>query len=92
MERKTLKQFHKNLSWSTRIYTLLTIATVVVSYIYDAWNTNWVQTIILALAIILFVETFEIVFHKHPKAWRTFRWIVILILLALILMGFWPAF
>lgn len=88
MERKTLKQFHKNLSWSTRIYTLLTVATVAFSYVYDAWNSNWVKTIILALAIILFVETFEIVFHQHPKTWQTIRWVIILILAALLLIGF----
>ena len=88
MERKTLKQFHKNLSWSTRIYTLLTIATVMFSYIFDAWNTNWVKTIVLALAIILFVETFEILFHKHPKTWKMIRWILILIAVAIILIGF----
>ncbi len=88
MERKTLKQFHKNLSWSTRIYTLLTVATVVFSYIFDAWNSNWVKTMILALAIILFAETFEIVFHQHPKTWRTIRWIIFLILAALLLIGF----
>jgi len=88
MERKTLKQFHKSLSWSTRIYTLLTVATIALSYYLDAWNTNWVKTIILALAIILFVETFEIVFHNHPKMWRTVRWIIILIALAFLLIGF----
>ena len=87
MQDKSLKQFHRNLSWSTRIYTLLTIVTVALSYWFDAWNTNWARTIILALAIILFVETFEILFHKHPKTWRTIRWIIILIALALLLIG-----
>jgi hypothetical protein len=90
MERKTLKQFHKNLSLSTRIYTLLTIVTIAFSYYYDAWNSNWVKTIILALAIILFVETFEIMFYNHPKTWKTIRWILILILLAFLLIGFIP--
>ncbi len=90
MERKTLKDFHKSLSWSTRFYTLLTVATIALSYFLDAWNTNWVKTIILALAIMLFVETFEILFHNHPKTWNTIRWIIILIVLALILMGLIP--
>ena len=90
MERKTLKQFHNNLSWSTRIYTLLTVATISLSYFFDAWNTNWVKTIVLALAIILFAETFEIMFHKHPKIWKAIRWIIILIVLAFFLIGFIP--
>ena len=88
MERKTLKQFHKNLSFSTRIYTLLTVATIAFSYVYDAWNSNWVKTIILALAIILFAETFEIMFYNHPKTFQMIRWIIILILLAILLIGF----
>ena len=88
MERKTLKQFHKNLSLSTRIYTLLTVATIALSYVFNAWDTNWVKTIILALAVILFVETFEIMFYNHPKTWNSIRWILILIALAFLLIGF----
>ena len=88
MENKSLKQFHNSLSWSTRIYTLLTIVTVALSYIFDAWNTNFARTIIVALAIILFVETFEIMFHQHPKTFQLIKWLIILIALALLLIGF----
>ncbi len=32
----------------------MTVATIALSYYLDAWNTNWVKTIVLAVAIILF--------------------------------------
>lgn len=88
MARKTLKQFHKELGWSTRIYTLLTIALAICAFIFDAWNTDWVLTVICALAIILCVESFAISFHRHPKTWRVIWWSIVLILLAVLLIGF----
>ena len=87
MERKTLKQFHSDLSWSTRIYTLMVVLTVVLSVVLDAWSYNWALTIIGTLAIILFVETFAIAFHQHPKTWRIIRAIIFLILLAFLLIA-----
>lgn len=87
MERKTLKQFHHELSWSTRIYTLLTFVLFSGAYFFNAWNTDWVMTIVVALAIILFVESFAIVLHRHPLLWRILKWGVILILFSLLFIG-----
>ncbi len=87
MERKTLKEFHKDLSWSTRIYTLLTVALLAGAYIFDANNMGWALPITGAIAVILFVESFAISFHRHPKTWRVIKWTIILILLALLLIG-----
>jgi low affinity Fe/Cu permease len=89
MEKKTFETFHKDLSWSTRIYALMVVVTIVLSALFDAWSHNWVLTIIGAIAIVLFVETFAIYFHNHPKAWRTVRLILFLILLAMLLIGAW---
>ncbi len=88
MKRKTWKDFHNDLSWSARIYTLLTILIVVLAHFFNAWDTDWTMTIIVALAIILFVESFAMVFLHHPRIWMVIRWLLILILLALILIGF----
>ena len=87
MERKTLKQFHKELSWSTRIYTLLTVALLAGAYLFDATQTNWALPITGAIAVVLFVESFAISFHRHPKTWRLIKWGVVLILLMLLLIG-----
>jgi len=87
MEHKSLKQFHKELSWSTRIYTLLTVALLVGAYVFDANQTSWALPIAGAIAVVLFVESFAISFHRHPKTWRVIKWAVILILLTLLLIG-----
>ena len=87
MERRPLKEFHKDLNWSTRIYTLMTIATIVLSIVFDAWSYNWTFTILVAIAIVLFVETFAIYFHKYPKTLRIVRLLLFLALLAMLLIG-----
>jgi len=88
MKNNTFKEFHHSLSWSTRIYTLMVLATLGLSFFYNAWSSNWVMTIIGAVTILLFTETFAIYFKHHPKAWRTIRLIVLLILMALFLISF----
>ncbi|MCB9295810.1 MAG: hypothetical protein H6559_22205 [Lewinellaceae bacterium] len=87
MAEKTLNDFHRNLSWSTRIYTLLTIVIAVGAFLFDAWNTNWAMTMIMALAMVLFVESFALYFQKHPRTWRLVRWGLVLVLLLLLLTG-----
>ncbi|MCB0549054.1 MAG: hypothetical protein KDD19_15855 [Phaeodactylibacter sp.] len=88
MAEKTLNDFHRDLSWSTRIYTLLTIVIAVGAFLFDAWNTNWAVTMVVALAAVLFVESFALYFQHHPRVWRLVRWGLLLLLLLLLLTGF----
>ena len=87
MEKKSWKEFHNDLSWSTRIYTLAVLLVIVFSHWFDAWSTNWTMTIIAAIAGILFLESFAFYFIHHPRAWKAVRWILILLVLALLLTG-----
>jgi len=92
MSDKTLNDFHRDLSWSTRIYTLLTVVIAVGAFLFDAWNTNWAMTMVVALAVVLFVESFGFYFKRHPRAWRLVRWGLFLLLLLLLLTGFLVVF
>jgi cytochrome c oxidase assembly factor CtaG len=90
MPNKTLADFHRELSWQTRIYTLLTVATIVAAFLFDAWNSNWVMTILVVLAVILFVESFAMRFQHTQSLWKGIRvilWLVGLIAIALALIG-----
>ena len=87
MNAKSWKEFHRDLSWSTRIYTLTVVLVIVFSYLFDPWSTNWTMTIIAAIAGILFVESFAFYFEHHPQAWKVFRWVVALLILSLLLLG-----
>lgn len=87
MNRKTWKEFHRDLSWSTRIYTLLTVLIIGLAHFFHAWDTNWVMTMIVAMAGILFVESFALISYRHPKLWTFIRWFLILLLLGLVLTG-----
>jgi len=88
MSTKTFKDFNKELSWSTRIYTLATLVIAIGSFVFNAWQTDFAFTMIIAIAAILFVESFVISLHRHPAFWRVVRGIILLILLALLLIGF----
>lgn len=92
MQRKTLKQFNKELSWATRIYTLLAVAIIGFAFMTDAWNSNWVATILLGIVVVLFVETFAISFHRHPRTWQMIRWILVAILVALLFISMLSSF
>jgi len=87
MEDKSLKKFHRDLSWSTRIYVLLTFLVAVGAIVFNAFETNWALTIVSAIAGILLFESFAVFFHRHPKAWNLVRWILILALMSLVLIG-----
>ena len=87
MEEKSLKKLHRDISWSTRIYALLTIFVAVGAIFFNAMETDWALTIITAVAGILLVESFAVFFHHHPKVWNLFRWVLVLALLTLIITG-----
>ena len=90
MQRKTLKTLHNQLSWNTKIYTLLAICVILIARFSDALNTNFALTIILALLIVLFVESFAIISVKHPTAWKYIKWLIMLAALMLIAVGWRP--
>ena len=83
----TLKQFNRDIRWNTRIFVLATVATVVLSVLLNAWNTNFALTMLMVLSVILIVEIIAISTHRHPKLWLAIWWILILLLLALVLSG-----
>ena len=87
MQRKTLKDFHNKLSWNTKLYTLLAIVVAIIAKFSNAMNTDFGLTIIIGLLIILFVESFAIISVKHPVAWTYIKWIVLLIVLAMVLVA-----
>lgn len=87
MERKSLKKFHSNLTWQSRIYTMVVIATVIFAQVFNAWENNWVTTIIAAAALVLFLDSFNVAFHRHPRTWRLVKWLIILLALAILLVG-----
>lgn len=84
MKGKSWQALDRSLSWSTKIYVLAAILIGLGSFLFNAWSTNWAMTILIALAAVLLVEHFWIVAHRHPKAWRTFKWMVLLIAIALL--------
>jgi len=88
MSTKTFQDFNKELSWSTRIYTLATILIAVGSFVFNAWETDFAMALIVAISVILFMESFAIYLKHHPQFWKIFRGVSLLILLALLLIGF----
>lgn len=87
MEKKSWHEFNKDLGWSTRIYIFMVLAILVLSFVFDAWNTNWGLTMSVALIGVLFMEAYVISFQRHPKIWKTIRWVLLIIIISLLLIG-----
>jgi len=87
MEEKTLIKLNQDISWSTRIYALLTIFIAAGAIFFNAMETDWALTIVSAIAGILLVESFAVFFHHHPRAWNLIRWLLILALMTLVIIG-----
>ncbi len=88
MSKKSLRDLHNQLSWNTKIYTLLAISVVLIAKFTNALQNDFALSIILALLIVLFVESFAMISIKHPRQWQYIKWTVILAVLALLLLGF----
>lgn len=82
-QRKTLSGFHREISWSTRIYLLMAVAVAVGMLIFPYWSV----VMLFALAIVLFVESLTLSIQRHPATWRTIGWLLLLIMLALLLIA-----
>lgn len=89
MERKTLKQFHRDLTWQSRIYMVVVLATIIFAHVFHAWEENWVTTIISVIAMVLILDSFNVSFHRHQRIWRLIKWLIILLALAILLIGFY---
>ena len=87
MEGKSWSSLNKSVSWSTKIYVLAAIVLGVGSFVFNAWSGNWIIPMLLALASVLLVEHFWIVAHRHPKSWRIFKWMFLIVILALLLLS-----
>ena len=87
MEKKSFQKLHNQLSWNTKIYTLLAISVAFFAKFSNALESDFALTIILALLVILFVESFVMISVAHPNKWRVFKWIALLVALAILLSG-----
>ena len=85
MKMKTIQDFHHELSWNTKIYTLLAITVLLVARFSSALETDFAITMVIALMVILFVESFTIVLTKYPVLWKYTKWLIFLILLGMLL-------
>ena len=91
MKSKTIRDFHNELSWNTKLYTLLAITVLLVAKFTSALETDFAITMVIGLLIILFVESFTIVSLHYPRLWKYTKWGIILIFLGLLLQSMLPA-
>lgn len=78
----------KSLSRNTKLFVLLAIVTVIMSYIFQNRDTAIVIGSIMALFAVVLVDYFELLSKHHPQAWRVVKYSIIAIILLLTLIGF----
>lgn len=84
---KTLKEFNQTVSWSTRIYVLMTITLMISTFLLNAWSGSFALSIALSVAIVLLAETILLSVQHHPRTWHIIGWILLLVLFLLLLVG-----
>lgn len=87
LSRKTFTQFHKDLRWSTRAYVLMAVILGLGAFMLGLWGAYRAVAMILAIALVLLAEFAALSFQHHAKIWRIIGWSLILILAALLLIG-----
>ena len=88
MKYPTIKEFNKSLSWETRLLVLLVVAMVAGYYSFESLRTNWFNAALFALVIVTGVDLFSTIKIRYPIIWRTIISSIILLILAMLLIGF----
>lgn len=76
--------------WSTILYVVLAVTVAIGAVVLNAWQTNWALTILVGVAVVLFVESMLLIAQRHPGTWQLLKWGILLLLAVLLLTGFWP--
>lgn len=88
MSHSNASPTYQSPGWSTRMYVILAVALAVGAAVLNAWHTNWALPILLALGVVLFVESMLLIYRRHPGFWRLLKWGILLLLSLLLLTGF----
>jgi hypothetical protein len=70
MKEEINKNHLKNLTWTTRIFSIIIIAVIIFANRLDAWSEEWPTTTIWILSIILLFHTFTPFLERHEKIAR----------------------
>jgi len=80
--------FNKEVSWNTKFYFLLAFLMVLFSFLMNGTETAIFVGAILSLIIVLIVDLYLILSKKYSNTWRVIKFIIVLIIVALTLIGF----
>jgi hypothetical protein len=70
MKEEINRNYLKNLTWITRIFSIIIIAVIIFAHRFDAWFEEWPITTIWVLSIVMFFYTFTPLLEKHEKIAR----------------------
>jgi len=79
MTDNSFKSFNQQLSWSTKLYVLLAVSTVLLSVYLDAWEGYWFPTVLGAIAIVSLADFIGIYQSRYPGVLKKIGWILLLL-------------
>ena len=79
---------NKSLSRNTKLFVLLAVIMVVVSYSFQDLELAIVFGSLAALVGVMLVDYFELLAKHHPRTWRVIKYTIIGIIILLTLIGF----
>ncbi len=87
LSKKTFRQFQQDLRWSTRVYVLIAVVLGLGAFFLGIWGPYRAVAMIFAIALVLFTELAARSLQRHANTWRITAWALLLILAALLLIG-----
>jgi len=80
--------FNKEISWNTKFYILLAFCMILFSYLMNGTETGLFVGAIISLIIVLALDLYLILSKRYTKTWKVIKFMIVLIIVALTLIGF----
>lgn len=87
MVRSTFSEFNQKLSWNTKFYLLLAIVFIIANVIFYRFDNGFAISMIIALTVLLLVDTFLVFSKNHHSTWINLIRILITIIILLLILG-----
>lgn len=88
MNNKTISSIDKDLTLNTKLFIMMTFLVLLFSYWMDFNDFTFVFASLLSLIAVLMVEYYFVLVNKYPETWHMLKWIVLLLILVFIIIGF----
>lgn len=91
MINKNQRSLDKILSWNTKYLVLVAFILVIFGFAFNNIELGLAIVSVIALSVVIIIDYFELLAHRHPITWKYIRFIIVAIVILFTLIG-WNSF